>query len=177
MFDNSTNRIKKDGLREDNEYELKLKCVKTKLHCRYIVCISIGVVIWLLATGEANSEEFSSWISFSSTIASIILSVIAIIMSITGEGKTDEMRNQMQETIGKLEKTAESIDHANDQNIKNINELKSSIELLKQKIESLQGRTEEMLNRYENTTSLNKSEVAHNSINENLEWEGLKNGK
>lgn len=84
-----------------NEYEIKLKCAKTKLHSRYIAFIAIGIVIWLLATGEANSSEFAEWISFSSTIASIILSVIAIIMSITGENKTEAMRNQMEETAKK----------------------------------------------------------------------------
>lgn len=178
MNDNLANRKNKDCSCDDyNEYEIRLKCVKNKLHCRYISFISIGIVIWLLATGDANSEEFSSWISFASTVASIILSVIAIIMSISGDGKTDEMKNQMQETARKLEKTAQSIECANDQNIKNINELKNGIELLKEKIESLQGRTEEMINRYENTTSLNKSEVAQNSVNQNLEWEGLKNEK
>ena len=59
-----------------NEYEIKLKCAKTKLHSRYIAFIAMGIVIWMLATGDANSPEFSDWISFASTIASIILSVI-----------------------------------------------------------------------------------------------------
>ena len=70
-----------------NEFEIKLKCAKAKLHSRYIVCISIGILVWLVATGEANTKEFSSWISFASTVASIILSVIAIIMSITEKEK------------------------------------------------------------------------------------------
>lgn len=65
-----------------DKYELKLKYAKLKLHCVYFIAIAIGIIVWMLATGKANTEEFSSWISFASTIASIILSVIAIILSI-----------------------------------------------------------------------------------------------
>ena len=68
--------------KDQNEYELKLRCMKAKIHSIYIASIAAGIVIWALATGQANSEEFSSWISFASTITSIILSVIAIFMSI-----------------------------------------------------------------------------------------------
>ena len=131
------------------EYEIRLKCAKAKLHSRYIACISIGVLVWLVATGAANTKEFSSWISFASTVASIILSVIAIIMSITGENKTDAMRNQMEETAKKLELTANAIEEANKANQENIKELKENIVLLQRKIESLQGKTDEYFSRYE----------------------------
>lgn len=149
--------LKKCSLRKEsdcpcedyNEYEVKLKCVKTKLHSRYISCIAAGIVIWVLATGDANNAEFSSWISFASTITSIILSVIAIIISITGESKTDAMREKMEETTKHLNKTAQSIDEANEQNQNNVIELKQNIMLLQNKIELLQGRTNEVLNRYE----------------------------
>lgn len=128
-----------------NEFEIRLKCAKTKLHSRYIGCIAIGVVVWMLATGEANSAQFSSWISFASTVASIILSVIAIIMSITGENKTDAMRNQMEETAKKLELTAKAIENANDTNKENIGELKENIALLEKKIEELKGENKKVL--------------------------------
>ena len=84
------------------EYELKLKCMRTKLHSKYIAFISIAIVIWIVATGEANTEQFSEWISFASTITSIILSVIAIILSITGEGKTDVVRDKIEEAVKKI---------------------------------------------------------------------------
>ena len=132
-----------------SEFEIRLKCAKAKLHSRYIACISIGIVVWLVATGKANTEEFSSWISFASTVASIILSVIAIIMSITGENKTDAMRNQMEETAKKLEVTANAIEDANKDNQGNIKELKENILLLQAKIESLQGKTDEYFSKYE----------------------------
>ncbi|MCI8798062.1 MAG: hypothetical protein HFG89_14710 [Dorea sp.] len=153
-----------------NEYELRLKCMKTKLHSRYIVCIAIGIVVWSLATGEANSSEFSDWISFASTITSIILSVIAIILSITGESKMDAMRNQMEETASKLEETANAINNANSQNIKNVEELKENISLLEEKIEAFQGETKEALNQYQKSNRYDYSNVLNTKINPNFTW-------
>lgn len=157
------------------EYEMKLKCMRTTLHSRYISCIAIGIVVWTLATGKANSTEFSSWISFASMVTSIILSVIAIIMSITGESKTDAMRNQMEETAKKLEITADAIEKANMVNEENIKDLKDNIKILESKITSLQGKTEEVLNRYESSNSESNPVVVENMSRENLEWADSKN--
>ncbi len=55
----------------------------------------------------------------------------------------------MEETTKHLNKTAQSIDEANEQNQNNVIELKQNIMLLQNKIELLQGRTNEVLNRYE----------------------------
>lgn len=95
------------------EYEIKLENAKTKLHSRYIVAILVCIVIWLLATGEANTQEFSNWISFTSTIVSIILSVIAIILSITGESKTDMMREKIEDAVETLQSTVHDIEKVN----------------------------------------------------------------
>ena len=118
------------------EYEMRLKCVKTTLHSRYIACIAIGIVIWTLATGKANTSEFSSWISFASTIASIILSVVAIIMSITGEAKTDAIRNQMEEATYRLDKAVDNITAANKSIDKSINDLQRKIEIMSEKVDN-----------------------------------------
>ena len=151
-----------------NEYEIRLKCMKAKLHSRYISCIAFGIVIWLLATGEANTSEFSNWISFASTITSIILSVIAIILSITGESKTDAMRNQMEETAHKLEETAEAIEQANVQNIKNTQELKENIVVLQKKIESMPVHMTEVFDRYVKTE--NQTNEIKNKISKDVKW-------
>ena len=142
-----------------NEYEIKLNCVKTKLHSRYIATIAAGIVIWFLATGEANTAEFSAWISFASTIASIILSVIAIILSITGEGKTDVMREKIEEAVKKLENTAQNIEDANQKSINNIAGLKKEMDDLKLALEKIpyqtveQMKTEYKVNSFEESDS------------------------
>lgn len=165
-------RVKYKGYDEhytEKEFEEKLKCEKEKLHSRYVMIISSGVVIWFLATGKANTPEFSSWISFASTVASIILSVIAIIMSITGESKTDAMRNQMERTSNKLEDTANIVENANRVNVENINELKENINILEKKIENMPGQMSEVIRQYEKTKK-SVDDVIKNSINDDVVW-------
>lgn len=140
-----------------NEYEIKLNCAKTKLHSRYIASIAAGIVIWSLATGEANTAEFSAWISFASTIASIILSVIAIILSITGEGKSDAMREKMEEAVKKLENTAQIIEDINQESIDNIVDLKREVDELKTALENIPNQTIEKM----------KTEYSVSNIEEN----------
>ncbi len=162
-------REKQKYICENNaEFEIQLKCEKTKLHSRYIVCISIGIVVWLVATGKANTEEFSSWISFASTVASIILSVIAIIMSITGENKTNTMRDKMEEASRKIEKASEAMEKANDTNKENIEDLKENINLLEKKIEELKGVNTKVLEQVR--------PVKSDRAEENRDWAN-KNGK
>lgn len=148
-----------------NSNSNELKYLQMKLHLRYITGISLGIVVWMVASGAANNTEFSSWISFASTVTSIILSVIAIIMSITGESKTDAMRNQMEETAQKLEETANAIEAANKKNEENINELKENIHILQEKVVILQGKTEAYM---KNFVANDGSETAKSS---NAEWE------
>lgn len=113
-----------------NDFEIRLKCLKTQLHSRYILCISLGIVVWMLASGDANNPEFSSWISFASTVASIILSVVAIIMSITGEAKTEAIRNQMEDATHRLDEAVKNITLANA-------DINTSIVHLQEKIDSM----------------------------------------
>lgn len=152
-----------------DEYELKLKCMRTKLHCRYIACIATGIVIWLITTGTSSNEKFPELISFASTITSIILSVIAIIMSITGESKTDAMRNQMERTTKKLEDTVDIVENANRENVGNIKELKENIKILEKKIENMPGMVTEVIKQYEKTSYLEDG-VIKKSINDNAVW-------
>ena len=125
------------------EFELKLKCIKTTLHSRYICGIAIGIVIWTLATGKANSPEFSNWISFASTVASIILSVVAIIMSITGEAKTEAMRNQMEDATRKLDKAVENIISANANINCSISDLQKKIDSMSEKVDNFSKENKE----------------------------------
>lgn len=92
-----------------NVYKVKREIDRVKLHAKYISCISVGIVIWLIATGNAENPEFSGWISFASTVTSIILSVIAIILSITGESKTEAIKNDLSETARKIDEVADKM--------------------------------------------------------------------
>lgn len=152
-----------------DEYELKLRCMRTKLHSRYIACIATGIVIWLIATGTSSNDKFPELISFASTITSIILSVIAIIMSITGESKTDAMRNQMERTAKKLEDTVNIVESANKENIGNIRELKENIKILEKKLENMPVKVTEVISQYEKEKHSGDTEVKK-TINDNAVW-------
>ena len=53
------------------------------------------LLIWCFTT--RTDTEFVSHFSFASTVTSIILSVLAIFMSVTGESKTQAIRDRIEE--------------------------------------------------------------------------------
>lgn len=115
------------------EYEIKIKCIKTKLHAKYLAIIAIGISVWQFA-GKTNSNVFIAQVSFASTIASIILSVLAIIMSITGEGKTEHIKDQLQEAAKDINKTQKKISEINERIEKNLEYLNKEVENLHSEI-------------------------------------------
>ena len=64
-----------------------------------ILIMSIALMILALTVKTASNAEFVGQVSFASTITSIVLSVIAIWMSITGERSTSEIRNKVTDTL------------------------------------------------------------------------------
>lgn len=120
-----------------NQYELILKTEKGKLHSRYIAIICIAISVWLIASGSAKDAAFISQLSFASTVTSIILSVIAIILSITGESKTSMMQARMEDIVQSLEKTAGQIAEISDNTEKNMGSLQEGIADLDLKIKNL----------------------------------------
>lgn len=97
--------------------------------------------MWFLITNTYSQEGFVNQFSFASTIASIILSVLAIIMSISGEGKTETIRNEMSEAVQDMRDTVEIVKDVNNGVIDNLEELKKSLSELQIKIEKLPDNT------------------------------------
>lgn len=126
-----------------HEYNERLKVEKQKLHVKYIAGICIGIITVVLAYRTSDVETFVNQLSFASTIASIILSVLAIIMSISGEGKTEGIRNQMSETTMELRKTVETVQTINEGVINSLNQLEGGINELQTKIEQIPDNTAE----------------------------------
>lgn len=120
-----------------NQYESILKTEKGKLHSRYIAIICIAISVWLIASGSAKDAAFISQLSFASTVTSIILSVIAIILSITGESKTSMMQARMEDVVQNLETTAEQIAKISNSTEKNMSSLQDGIADLDSKIKNL----------------------------------------
>lgn len=157
-----------------NVYKAKREIDRVKLHAKYISCISVGIVIWLIATGNAENPEFSGWISFASTVTSIILSVIAIILSITGESKTEAIKNDLSETARKIDEVA---DKMNVEMLEANQGIKELITQLDEKIKNLQIQVdkvpenvaEKVTNTYSKTNN-NATKNTRREINNKKEW-------
>lgn len=68
---------------------------KTEIVLSIVVLDLLLVIIWLLT--YPPNENFFSHFSFASTVASIILSILAIFMSVIGEAKTQIIRDRIEQ--------------------------------------------------------------------------------
>lgn len=122
------------------------KCEKLmqKDHTYLLVIVTIIIVI-LISLSLYTDQQAMNLFSFASTITSIILSVIAIIMTITSETKNastkeklEESAKQIQMTTELLEEATKSLDPELLQKIeKETNTLKESMQEAIEKIESV----------------------------------------
>lgn len=162
----------KSDSKEFHEYNEKLKCEKRTLHCRYISCICIGICTWLIITSTYNQSVFVEQFSMASTITSIILSVIAIIMSITGEGKTEGIRNQMTETTQELRNTVNTVQEINNGVGESLRELQKGLNELQFKIDQIPDSTAEKLYAKRRTSTSIARKVSVSS-EKNKEWSNI----
>lgn len=86
----------------DKQKNYKIKCEKQKIHTTYIVVISVILLVMGFVSASASETKFVSEFSFASTITSIILSVIAIWMSISGERTTNSIVNKIDDSMEHL---------------------------------------------------------------------------
>lgn len=76
----------------------------------FALILGIALMIIALVIKTSNDAVFVNQVSFASTITSIILSVIAIWMSITGERSTNEIKTKVSESVDRLLKTSSESD-------------------------------------------------------------------
>lgn len=118
------NKKSKDNKNKDNKsYSRNQFWIRVAL---VIIVNLVLVIIWLFT--ERTDSNFISHFSFASTVTSIILSVLAIFMSVSGELKTQTIRDR-------IEQEAEEI-------TKLTNSLESQMEKLSGKIEIIERNTD-----------------------------------
>lgn len=132
------------------EFEIKIKCIKAKLHCKYLIVIAAMVCIWLFSVKTYGDSAFVSQMSFASTITSIILSVLAIIMSITGEGKTEHIKEQLETTAKEIQESQQKVNEINKSVEDALKKLNQSIDVLNDKIERISEDTAQKVVQYQN---------------------------
>lgn len=105
--------LEREFIMKKNEHITKLKEENHKLHTRYIITISIIICIGSIIMATYNNEAFVSQVSFAGTISSIILSVLAIWMSISGERTTNDIRIKIAESTERLSGTTKEVKSLN----------------------------------------------------------------
>lgn len=139
---------------------------KLRLHIRYIIGISVFLLFGGIVLATSNQNEFVSQISFGSTMTSIILSVIAIWMSISGERTTNDIKSKISYSADRLSETTEKIEILNNNHTKTLDkqlgELKDVKEQLSKIIQSVNHVEEQVSHMY------NKNIDSSNTSNENI---------
>lgn len=143
-----------------NEFTILRELDRRKLHSRYICSILGAVVIWFIATGTAKSEMFPEWVSFASTITSIVLSVLAIILSITGEGKTEYIKEQIIEAVKQISESQKKVDEIHKNIEDNVQTLRNEVRELGKRVEEVPQKTAQQVRSYESNNAVKKSQSA-----------------
>lgn len=97
----------------DNQNEKNLQHEKSKLHFTYIIVICFIICIITIIIAAHDQDAFVSQVSFAGTITSIILSVLAIWMSISGERSTNDIRMKISESTERLSYTTHNVETLN----------------------------------------------------------------
>ncbi len=75
----------------------------------FVIVILILIIVWALAT--KSNEQFFAEFSFAATISSIILSLIAIIMSIAGSARMELLYNSTENEVKEIIKIRKNINN------------------------------------------------------------------
>ena len=118
-----------------------------------------------------TADRFGEMLSFAGTVSSIILSIVAIFMSINGEGKNDEIRREMSNSSNKLAETADRLENHLDNVLTQIEELEKR---LNKKIDGVGSEVEDI---HKDTTEIKKAQtVLEKDNSETDEVKSLEDG-
>lgn len=151
---------------ENNQNEKNVKHDNLKLHFIYVVVICFIICIGTIIIAAYNQEAFVSQVSFAGTITSIVLSVIAIWMSISGERTTNDIRIKITESTERLSDTTKNVETLNKNYEKTmdtqLNELKNVQEQLTKVIFSINSVGEQVSHLQE------KNSIISNTIDKQI---------
>ena len=119
-----------------------------KIHIFYIVFIATLIIIILLTRDLEKSDEFGRQLAFAGTVSSIILSILAIFMSIIGEGKAEALKNQIEVSKDDLTKAITELKKMMD----DISSMTKRIEEMKSQLDHMDKNVEEIKNTNPATT-------------------------
>lgn len=145
------------------------------IHLWYICGIATFVIVELvtfIVVGNADAQNIMNNISFASTLSSLILSVLAIFMTVLSGESLNKLRDSLislgsipkdvkcavEETIGKMQKSTSDLNAATEANNKNLEKLNDVIEL---KISEIEHHISDQLKAHQQTTlkAINESVI------------------
>ncbi|AZV58353.1 hypothetical protein [Clostridium sp. AWRP] len=145
---------------------------KLKLHIIYIIIISIVVIAIFITTSCYWNIKFVDEVSFAVALSSIILSIIAIIVTINGEQKSNNTKNKLEnvsdnlvdvsrETKSKFEDAFDNLADVSQEinaaanRLNQINDMKFKIEELNKNLDGMDSKISHKMRDLESTmTSL-----------------------
>lgn len=132
----------------------------------YIIVIAVTLLFGGIVLATSNQNKFVSQISFGSTMTSIILSVIAIWMSISGERTTNDIKSKISYSADRLSETTEKIEILNNNHTetldKQLGELKDVKEQLSKIIQSVNHMEEQVSFMYNKKTAFESNTQDNN---------------
>lgn len=146
-IDDLNNTRKIDDYKIDDFVELKRKQSMIMIHLFYIIGIATFIIIVFLTIYLDNAEIFGQQVSFASTLTSIILSVIAIFMSIMSEGKADSLKRDFEKANDHLSKSTKVLNETTEKlstTLNTINKFENQLNDIYNKIISLDQNVNEV---------------------------------
>lgn len=164
-------KIKRRKFMKNNKEVDIVQHEKLKLHIKYIIVIAVALLFGGIVLATSNQNKFVSQISFGSTMTSIILSVIAIWMSISGERTTNDIKSKISYSADRLSETTEKIEILNNNHTetldKQLSELKDVKEQLSKIIQSVNHMEEQVSFMYNKKTAFETNTQDNNMSDTN----------
>ena len=130
-------KIKRRKFMKNNKEVDIVQHEKLKLHIKYIIVIAVVLLFGGVVLATSNQNKFVSQISFGSTMTSIILSVIAIWMSISGERTTNDIKSKISYSADRLSETTEKIETLNNNHTETLDTQLSELKDVKEQLSKI----------------------------------------
>ena len=116
----------------------------------YISVIAGMVIVVLLTLTFANNENAVNYFSFAGTLSSIILSVVAIFMTINSENESKDAKTQLDRSIVKMEESTNAVKKASD-------DWEETVIDLQERLDTVRDEINEVLREIQVVSAQNKS--------------------
>lgn len=146
---------------------------KYKIHGFYIISILVMIIIMLIAVEWSEVEGLIDYITFSLTLTSLILAVLAIVYSIISNTSFGKIIHNLNESSSNLKNTSQQIDESNKILMNEICLIPKAIEKVDDRVSSTKSLIEDLVNKNvtegQSVSSLTENGISNEQIIKFLE--------